>query len=330
MPIITTLQGRQFTLDGQESLLSAASRQQVNLPYSCKTGRCKTCRGKVVSGNSRALKDEIGLTLEERDAGWILSCVRTADSDLLLDVEDLGTVEVPMSRTLPCRIDQLERLASDVVKVTLRLPPTANWRHLAGQYIDVIGPNGVRRSYSLANDAGQLLELHIREVPDGIMSAYWFAQAKANDLLRLQGPQGTFFLRDVAGKDLVFLATGTGIAPVRAMLQQLVGAASENRDEPPRSVTVYWGGRHPEDLYLDDLPLPPGAILVKVLSRVHQDWQGRRGYVQQALLDDRRNFSDCVVYACGSDAMIQDARAALLAQGLPEKSFFADAFVCSA
>jgi CDP-4-dehydro-6-deoxyglucose reductase len=180
----------------------------------------------------------------------------------------------------------------------------------------------------------QSLELHVRAVPGGQMSAYWFAQARPNDLLRLSGPLGTFFLRETAGQHLVFLATGTGIAPVQAMLDHLLTLPPA---QWPQSVSVYWGGRMPADLYL---PLDQHALALgwpharygfhPVLSRAGSDWAGARGYVQQAALQHVAGWANTWVYACGADAMIQDARQTLVAAGLDDARFLADAFVCSA
>lgn len=330
MPLIRTLAGREFALEGSESLLTAAHRQGLTLPYSCRTGRCSTCKCRVVSGETRALGDEAGLTADERAQGWILSCVRTAAEDVVLEVEDLGELNLPTARTLPCRIDTLQRLAPDVLEVTLRLPPTARFDFRPGQYIDVLGPAGLRRSYSLATApaADGRLTLHIREVPGGQFSAYWFRQAKPGDLLRLHGPLGTFVLSGLKGRDLILLATGTGIAPIRAMLQDL-GSGSV-ATESPASIRLYWGGRQPVDLYCDVDALAPGQMTFPILSRAPADWTGRRGHVQQAVLEDLHHLENAVVYACGNDRMIESAREALMSAGLPAARFHADAFVCSA
>jgi CDP-4-dehydro-6-deoxyglucose reductase len=159
------------------------------------------------------------------------------------------------------------------------------------------------------------------------MSNYWFSQAKANDLLRLNGPLGTFFLRDTANVDLVFLATGTGIAPVKALLESLETLPG---DQNPKSITVMWGARTPEDLYYDVKAISGTYRYVPVLSRAPTDWTGAQGYVQQALLSILPDLSNAMVYACGSDAMIRGAQKTLTAAGLPANRFFSDAFVCSA
>lgn len=325
---ITLTNGRQFACETGESLLDAALRSEVALPYSCRTGRCSTCMCKVVAGSTTALFDEQGLSDAEKADGWVLSCVRAPTSDVTLDVDDFSGVELPRTQTLPCRIHSLERMAPDVLRVVLRLPPAGNFDFLPGQYVDIIGPNGIRRSYSLANAsaAEKRLELHIRAVDGGKFSTYWFEQAKENDLLRLHGPLGTFFLRALAGKDLIFLATGTGIAPVKAMLEGLPMLA---QDERPASVAVYWGGRHSEDLYWDPATVQGEHRFVPVLSRPASQWEGASGYVQQVLLGERADFSNAVVYACGSDLMIRAAKEALEEAGLPARGFFSDAFVSS-
>ncbi|SEK57062.1 CDP-4-dehydro-6-deoxyglucose reductase [Roseateles sp. YR242] len=328
MHSVTISSGKTFVTNDGETMLDAALRQGVVLDYSCRTGRCSSCKGRVRAGETVAKQDEIGLSAEQRAEGYILTCVRGAVGAVTLEIDDLGDIELPEAKTVPCRIQTVERISHDVVRVMLRLPPTSRLPFLSGQYIDVIGPDSIRRSYSLANAPreDQQLELHIREVPGGAMSQYWFHQARANDLLRLRGPIGTFFLRGQAGKDLVLLATGTGIAPVKAILEDVV------RREPaaqPRSVTVYWGGRHRDDLYWH-APDQPGLRFVPVLSRADDSWTGARGYVQDIFLGEVRDLPNTLVYACGSDAMIHSAQARLQAAGLPDRQFHSDAFVCSA
>lgn len=329
MAVVKLSSGAEFSAVAGDSLVDSALVAGVTLPHSCKTGRCSTCKCKVLQGETTALQTETGLTDAEKVEGWILSCVRSAQTDVTLEVEDLGNVVLPLSKTLPCRISSIDRLTTDVIRVMLRLPPTADFRSIPGQYVDVIGPGGVRRSYSLANanTADKTLELHIRAVDGGVMSDYWFKHAKANDLLRLNGPLGTFFLRGLDQLHLVFLATGTGIAPVKAMLESLAHIAPEHA---PLSVTVFWGGRTAEDLYFDPQAIPADHRFVPVLSRAAEGWAGVSGYVQNALLATQPDLARTAVYACGSAAMIRSAKASLLAAGLPDNRFFADAFVPSA
>jgi CDP-4-dehydro-6-deoxyglucose reductase len=296
MPEVKLAAGRSFECAQGVTILEAAIQGKITIPYSCKTGRCSTCKCKVISGETKALVAELGLTESEKGQGWILSCARTTTSDVVLEAEDLGGVVIPPAKTQTCRISILEKLAPDVIKVVLRLPPAVMFNFIPGQYIDVIGPGGVRRSYSLANapKTDNTLELHIRAVENGVMSHYWFNQAAVNDLLRLHGPQGTFFMRNLAQRELILLATGTGIAPVKAMLEALPG-------------------KH---------------RYIPVLSRA-KVWQGERGYIQDVLLRYKSDLSNFSVYACGSDAMIHSAKEVLTLAGLPSHHFYSDAFVCS-
>ncbi len=329
MPHITLPSGKSFDANVGESLVDAGLRAGVLLPHSCRSGRCSTCRCRVAAGATDALHAELGLTADELAAGWILGCVRTAISDVALDVEDYGDVVLPTARTLPCRIHTLERLSEDVMHIVLRLPPTAAFTYLPGQYVDIIGPVGMRRSYSIANAPrpDQHLEFHVRRLDGGAMSEHWFERARVNDLLRLNGPLGTFFMRETADLDLVFLATGTGIAPVKAMLEALAVRAESDR---PRSLTVYWGGRKPADLYWrPGTDAPAGLRFLPALSRDEPQWEGLRGHVQECLMADKPDLARTIVYACGSDTMIHAAHSRLVAAGLPERRFNSDAFVRS-
>jgi CDP-4-dehydro-6-deoxyglucose reductase len=318
--------GLSFSVEEGESLLEGAMRSTVVLPYSCREGRCSACMCKVEQGETIPLQEETGLTAEQKSQGWILSCVRSLKSDVVLDAEDLSTLNLPKAKTLPCKINQIKRLTDDVLNVHLRLPPTSNFQYKAGQYIEVIGA-GVKRSYSIANvpDANNVLELQIRRVDSGIMSQYWFEKAKVNDLLRIRGPLGTFCLRDVRGKHLILMATGTGIAPIKAMLEHLCVLDPANQ---PRRISLYWGGRMASDQYWDPRQLKVTIDYKFVLSTESAD-QKHKFYIQDAVLRDVSDFSDAVVYACGSPVMIADAQIQLGMSGLSATHFYADAFVVS-
>lgn len=322
--------GASFTASADRTLLDCANDAGLHLEHSCRTGRCGTCKTRLVSGTVKTIGADTWLKPEDRAQGWILTCTDAAQGVCELEAEDLPRLAGIRTLTQPSRIEAIERLAPDVVHVTLRLPPTVSLKFLPGQYVNVLAA-GLRRAYSLANmpRADNKLELMIREVPGGAMSAYWFGAAKDKDLLRIEGPRGTFFLRDVAGADLVFLATGTGIAPIRAFLAELQAAAEDAR---PRSITLLWGGRHPADLFWQP-PDMPGLRYVPVLSRADADWRGARGHVQDVLLAldpaQKPDLSRAQVYACGSQAMILSANLQLCAAGLPANSFYSDAFVAS-
>lgn len=324
MAAVTLVNGVTFEAGPDETVLEAARRQGVVLEYSCRTGRCGVCKARVLHGETRLMGTEPALEPSELSEGFVLTCSRAVMTDVRLDIEDLGRLAGIEVKTLPCRIDVLEVMAPDVLGVTLRLPPTAAFSFVPGQYIDVILPSGARRSYSLAaapREDGRL-ELHIRAVAGGELSNYWFGSARGNDLLRFEGPFGTFCRRDTGATPL-FLVTGTGYAPARAMLQEM---AAQGVSGP---VWLYWGGRVPADLY--DSVAFPGLDLrfVPVLSRAGDEWTGRRGHVQDAVLADHPDLGGAVVYACGSDAMIHAARDRLHAAGLPPRHFYSDAFVAS-
>jgi CDP-4-dehydro-6-deoxyglucose reductase len=327
--IIKLANERVFEATSGTLLLDAALASGVTLPYSCRTGRCGTCKTKVHSGHTHPTLAESALSATELTEGWILTCARVAESDVVLETEDISGVELTPPRTFPARILSKESLAPTVLRVVLRLPPTAKFKFIAGQYIDVIGPAGVRRSYSIAGATSDntLLELHIAAVEGGVMSQYWFNDARPNDLLRLNGPLGTFFMRNTSGFDLIFLATGTGIAPIKSMLESLLTNAAKDRG--PNSVTVLWGGREAKDHYLDINQIYTECDYIPVHSRPVADWTGAKGYVQDTLLRRKLNFINCSVYACGSEAMIKSAKKQVLAAGLPSQRFYSDAFVSS-
>lgn len=321
---ITLSSGRTFQSEKNISLLDAAESSGTVLPYSCRIGRCSSCKAWVVAGQTEAIFAEEGLEPGERDAGYVLTCVRKAVSDLRLEIADLTGLALPPVSRFPCRIDRIEMLTPSVMRLVLRTPPKSPFTFLPGQYVDLTRPDGLKRSYSVAEvDTEGKLHLLIKRVVGGAMSEFLFDTVQSNALMNFSGPLGTFCLRETENRDLVFLATGTGIAPVLAML----GALKDG--QPPASVRVYWGGRLPDDLFLDVTALYPYADFVPVLSRAAPMSGYRSGYVQDVFLQEAGNLSVTDVYACGSDAMIRSAQHKLQAAGLPRTQFFSDAFVSS-
>ena len=328
MSTVTLSNERTFTCEPGVTLLDSAKKQGVVLEYSCRSGRCGVCKAHAIGETEVIHHHESILSPEELASGYILTCCRTALSDVRLDIDDLSQFADIKSKTLPCRVDSFKRLADDVVEVILRLPPKDPLNYMPGQYVDIIGRDGVRRSYSIANAPRQdgRLELQIRKVEGGVMSQYWFEGLATNDLLRLEGPQGTFALRNTSPENLVFLATGTGIAPVKAILEQLKANPEQVAN---KKVWVYWGGRHAKDIYWQPELSSPAVFFVPVLSRPNDSWKGRTGYVQDVLEHDGIDLADAVVYACGSEHMIHSAKEKLVTLGLPRKNFYSDAFVSS-
>ena len=314
-----------------ETILDAALRQGLMLPYGFRDGACGSCRGKVLAGQVDHGKAQIDTLSEaDRSAGWALFCCARAQGDLIIESKELrSTQEVPV-KTLPARVQKLTRAAHDVMIVELKLPATERLQFFAGQYIEILLKEGRRRAFSLANaphdDA--CLQLHIRHVPGGMFTDHVFKTMKERDILRLNGPHGNFFLREDSAKPILLVAGGTGFAPIKAIVEH---AIAENST---RSMDVYWGGRERVDLYL--LPVverwvleQPSIHFVPVLSDTPQceKWSGRIGFVHAAAMQDFPDLSGHQVYVCGSPAMVAAARRDFVGYcKLPENEFFADSF----
>ncbi|MFP5417792.1 MAG: CDP-6-deoxy-delta-3,4-glucoseen reductase [Gammaproteobacteria bacterium] len=337
MPYQVTIQpsGHQFTVNADETVLEAALREGFSLPYGCRNGACGSCKGKVLAGeldygkySPNALKDA------EKAQGRALFCRARPLSDLTIEAKEIGAAKDITVKTLPCRVEKLERRADDVMLVKIKLPASERLQYLAGQYIDFQLKDGKARSYSLANPPHDdaLLELHIRHVPGGLFTEQVFTTLKERDILRLKGPLGSFFIREDSDKPMIFIAGGTGFAPIKGMLEH---AFAEHTD---RELILYWGVRSRKDLYLAELPQQwlaeqPNFSFVPVLSNPEpgDDWRGRTGFVHEAVLADFADLSAYQVYACGAPIMVDSARDAFTqTRGLPEDEFFADAFVYAA
>ncbi len=328
MRTVNLSNGRSFRVDPGVSILEAANVAGITLEYSCRTGRCGVCKAPLLAGKTTILRSEKeSLTDQEALDGLILTCCRSVDSDVSLDIESLDRLAGIEIRTMPARIVSIERLAQEIVRVVLKTPPATPLRFVPGQYIDVIA-DGARRSYSLANAprADGLLELIVKRYPGGHLSAFWFERAKPNDLIRFEGPFGTFFRRAPEPTNIVFLATGTGIAPVKALLEEI---AADRETGRLRRIRVFWGNRDAENFCWDPVSLGLDIGFHHLLSSADPDWSGRRGYVHDTAIADGIDPADTIVYACGSSAMIASAREALIARGLPPRRFLSDAFVSS-
>lgn len=327
MHTVTLNTGRTFCADPAMPILDAARNAGAVLEYSCRTGRCGKCKAPVIQGATTVLRYEESLSATEVADGVILTCCRAAAGDVTLDVEPLDQLVGLEVSTIPARVVSIDRLAPEVVRVFLRIPPKSFLRFLPGQYIDVLA-DGIRRSYSLANAprADNLLELIIKKYPGGRLSDFWFNRARVNELVRLEGPFGTFFLRDPSPVNITFLATGTGIAPVKAILEEL---AKDPMRASHHRIRVFWGNREVDNFCWDPVELGLDIAFHHLLSGDAMNWRGRRGYVHDAAIIDGIDCNETAVYACGSNAMITSAEQALLAMGLPARRFFSDAFVSS-
>ena len=326
--------GRQFAAEAGETILDAALRQGFTMPYGCKDGACGSCKGKVLSGTvDHGKAQPSALKEDEKAAGMVLFCCAKPQSDLMLECKQLtsrGDIQV---KTLPSRIEKLERLAPDVIEIHLRLPANETLPFLAGQYIDFLLKDGKKRSYSLANapQDGALLELHIRHVPGGLFTTQVFSTLKVRDILRINGPHGGFYLREDSAKPMILLAGGTGFAPIKAIVEQAIA------EKCTRPIHIYWGAKARIDLYQHSLPEKwvaehSNISYTPVLSEpaADDDWNGRTGFVHRAVVDDFPDLSSYQIYACGSPVMIDAARSDFVNTcKLPEEEFFADAFTFS-
>jgi CDP-4-dehydro-6-deoxyglucose reductase len=315
-----------FLCAPEDTVLVGAQKENVTLDYSCKTGRCQSCKAKVIEGTSIATLEETGLSEQDKSKGYILTCVRTPTSDLTLDIEDLSSYSLEKVKTIPSKIDLISKISSDVIELQLRIPPNASFNYLSGQYINII-KGGYKRSYSIANtNTTSNLVLFIKKYEGGRFSNYLFNEAKVNDLLRIEGPIGTFFYRNTPKKNIVFLATGTGIAPVKAILEQL---DEINIAVVDKNIYLFFGGRTEEDLFWKPNFKNIKVNFIPVLSRSNRDWKGDKGYVQDSVLAQKIDLPDSVFYACGSENMIKDSRALVVKNGLSEDVFYSDAFISS-
>jgi CDP-4-dehydro-6-deoxyglucose reductase len=322
--------GRSFSADDQEPILNAALRQGLNLPYGCRDGHCGSCKARLLHGEvhyPRNVTD--ALSDNERVAGIALLCQARALSDITLEAHLVGSGDEITVKKLPCRVQQKKLLNHDVMELTLKLPVTERLQFLAGQYIDILLADGRRRSFSLANAPhdDQLLVLHIRHVPGGEFSDYVFHQLQEKSILRIQGPLGSFYLREDSDRPMIFMAGGTGFAPIKSLMEHCLA------ENTTRAIHFYWGARSKRDLYNHELASQwaqqhPHIDYTPVLSKPAADdhWQGRTGYVHQAIVEDFANLSGYEVYACGPPAMVGAGKQAFVQHGLEESRYYSDAF----
>ncbi|MDN5753741.1 MAG: CDP-6-deoxy-delta-3,4-glucoseen reductase [Nitrosospira sp.] len=330
--------GHTFSAQPGETVLQAALREGFPLPYGCRNGACGTCKGKIIQGTvDFGSHNESTLTEMEKQAGMALFCCALPLSELVIECREIGAIRDIKVKTLPCRVHKLERVAPDVMVISLKLPTNERLQFLAGQYIDIFMKSGKRRSFSLANAPhdDELLQLHVRNYPGGTFAEHVFTRMKERDILRFEGPLGTFFLREDSDKPIIFVASGTGFAPVKSILEHAFYVRNVHGNE--RQMVLYWGARTKADLYLANLAgnwqqKHDNFTFIPVLSEALQTdhWSGRTGLVHQAVLADFDDLSGYQVYACGTPAMVEAAHTDFTRlRGLPEDEFFSDAFTVS-
>ncbi len=329
----------QFSVTADQTVLDAALAAGILLPYSCRSGACSTCKAKIVSGTIQPVPSaEVILSPEEREAGYTLLCQARATSDLVVESREIRLASDIQVRKLPSRVTSITRPATDVAVLQLQLPATETFKFYAGQYVELILKDGKRRSYSMANPphSAAALELHIRHLPGGLFTDHVFGvgatQMKEREILRIEGPMGSFFLREDSDLPIVMLASGTGFAPIKAIIEHMVEQGVK------RPVTLYWGGRRPADLYMHAMAqnwaatIPNFRYVPVVSDALPADaWTGRTGFVHKAVMADFPDLSGYQVYACGAPIVVDSARREFVAHcKLPDDAFFADSFTSEA
>jgi CDP-4-dehydro-6-deoxyglucose reductase len=326
--------GNVFTVKPGETVLEAALRQGIGLPYGCRNGACGACKGTLRSGELDYREyQERALRPEEKAAGKALTCCTRPLTDIVFEVREISGLKDLTIRTLPARVEKVEKPAPDVAILHLRLPASERLQFLAGQYVDILMKDGKRRSFSMGNAPhdDQHLQLHVRRNPGGTFSRWVFEEMKERAILRLEGPLGTFYLREDSDKPMIFVAGGTGFAPVKAIIEHVFHKGLT------RPMVLYWGARSAPDLYMPELPVQwerehPDFSYIPVLSepRPEDNWKGRTGLVHQAVLDDFASLAGYQIYACGAPAMTDIAKKTFIEErGLPEDEFYCDAFTSS-
>lgn len=320
-----------FAINENETILNAALRDNRVYPYGCRSGVCGACKSDLISGTvDYGEYEDFTLSDLEREQGKVLLCQAIPLEDVVIDVQEVMTGVDIQIKMLPCRVGKIEHLAGDVIQLFLTLPKTQTFNFIAGQYVDIVLKDGQRRSFSVANLPEQALEqgleLHIRRVADGHFTPRVFDSMKERDLLRLEGPFGTYFLQSEADRPIIMIAGGTGFSPIKGLFQQAVA------QNPNQHIHLFWGARDQQDLYMDALVKQwletyPNFKYTPVLSdSIADDWTGETGFVHEIVSKTFDNLENYDVYASGPPIMIDSVRASSLQKGLNQDRFFFDSF----
>ncbi len=320
-----------FQADADETLLQAALRAGVELPYGCRNGSCGSCRAQLVSGAVRYPQGLVPPALGPEDVanGMVLICSAYPTEDLVLAATTAHDHALPPPRTVPARVEQIEHVSPDVMRVLLKLPEAVRLPFRAGQYVNVLLNDGKRRAFSIANAPhdDEFIELQIRYIKGGEFTAHVFADMKEREILRLEGPLGDFYLREESGRPAILVGGGTGFAPLKAMMEHAIYIGL---DKP---MHLYWGGRTTTDLYLRERAERWAADNTDVqFTPVVEDpladggWEGRSGLVTHAVVEDYPDLRSYEVYASGPPNMVGAASRLYVSHGLPAEHMYSDAF----
>ncbi len=326
---ITLKNGKAFNCDANETIFEGAKKNGIILEHSCLLARCRSCAVQIEYGTVIEKNDDLILSKEEKLNQWVLSCNAIPTSNIILNIEDLGGIQIFDKKIIPSKIQSIVKLNDNVIEVSLRLSPNSNFEYNSGQYVNII-KGDIKRSYSIANafEQNALLTFFIKKYDNGLMSNYWFEEAKVNDLLRIEGPLGSFFIRENDQENIIFLATGTGVAPIKAILENLNKSEQNFRN---KKIWLFVGARNENDLFWNPSELwnINDINYIPVLSRASIEWAGERGYIQDIVLKHSISLANSLVFACGSNVMIESAKKLLIENGLNKTHFFSDAFVQS-
>jgi len=322
--------GAIFTANADESILEAALRQNVGLSYSCRDGLCGACKAHVLEGEvSYEGERPEALTEAEQAEGKALLCQAHAGSDCRIEAHVAEAIAGIPIRKLPCRVTETEQLAHDVMRLKLKLPEGTDFKFLAGQYIDFLLKTGHRRSFSIANaphDADHI-ELHVRHAKGGESTDFVCEHPETKALLRMEGPLGSFYPREDSKRPIIFIAGGTGFAPIKGIIEHALHMGIT------RPIHLYWGACSKPDLYMNELPVKWAAehahmTYVPVLSepKPEDNWQGRTGFVHDAIMADFDDLSGFDIYAGGPPQMVHAGFDAFATKGLTEEHYFSDSF----
>ena len=319
--------GENFEALTNTTILESAITANINLPFGCKDGSCGSCKCKLITGQVQYQESVSSLSEEEVSQGIILPCVSIAKSDIEIEMQYFRELDNISPKITPCKVQKISFPASDLALLTLKFPPNAGFHFLPGQFIELSWRN-VTRSYSIANASIKEngLELLVRKVANGVFSELIFNELKTNTLMRIQGPYGTFFVRDTDAP-IIFVAGGTGIAPIKAMLEKLIS------DKTNRPMYLYWGVSDINHIYTDKFEILQNSYkklcYTPVFSGNEESWKGKAGLVHNAVVHDFEDLSSFEVYVCGSNNMIEVSKETFLEKGLSKKNFFADVFASS-
>lgn len=318
--------GETFVVEAGQSVLAAALEANLNLAHDCKSGTCGTCRVRLVEGAVAYREEPMGLMPEEAEAGYALACQARPLADLVIEAEVQPPLATPPARQRAV-VHEIRRVAADVTHLTLELPDLAGFDYLPGQHASILMDDGRPRSFSMASAPnGNRFDLHIRRIPGGAFTDGRLPALRPGAALEVELPHGAFYLRKADFRPLLMVATGTGLAPIKSILEALM----DEPDCPP--ALLYWGSREADGLYLNDEIAGWGTRLPDfdyrpVLSRANGGWSGRRGYVQDAVVADIEDLSDYAIYLCGSPTMVAAAKALFVERGASLNHIYADSFL---